>query len=113
MGNSRQGCFRRLPARFFYSGDLNCLEKYRRRRERNVERSNGQLDFSIREMLIQSTGRNWDLNSFVVVVVAMVAVGLDVCEETRRVTFSPLKSPIVSTVRHSVSENMVGNGRCG
>lgn len=55
-------------------------------------------------MLIQSTGRNWDLNNFVVVVVAMVAVGLDVCEDARRVTFSPLKSPIVTTVRHSVSQ---------
>lgn len=62
-------------------------------------------------MLIQSTGRNWDLNSFVVVVVAMVAVGLDVCEDARRVTFSPLKSPIVATVRHSVPENMVGQWR--
>lgn len=38
---TRRARFRRLPARFFYSGDLDCLEKYRRRHERNVEQSNG------------------------------------------------------------------------
>lgn len=43
-------------------------------------------------MLIQTTRGHWQLNSFVVVLVAMVAGGLYVCEGARIVTFSPLKS---------------------